>query len=43
VLEIDLPRPRTPDVLRTPHFHELCDRLAAVLFSQGVSAEDLEP
>ncbi len=31
-LDIDLPRPRTPDVMRTPHFHELVDHLAGVLY-----------
>jgi len=35
LVDIDLPRPRTPDLLRSPHFHELCDRFSELLFGRG--------
>jgi NitT/TauT family transport system ATP-binding protein len=40
VVPVDLPRPRTTEVLRTPRFHELCDELTALLFSEGIAGDE---
>ncbi|WP_067672490.1 ABC transporter ATP-binding protein [Nocardia miyunensis] len=34
-VKIDLPRPRTPDMMRSPDFHELHDYLSELLFGRG--------
>jgi NitT/TauT family transport system ATP-binding protein len=36
MLAIDLPRPRTPDMLRTPEFHAWEDRISDLLFGHEV-------
>jgi NitT/TauT family transport system ATP-binding protein len=40
-MAIDLGRPRHPDIMRTPAFHDLCDQLSEVLFSDHDTESEL--
>ncbi|WP_439710129.1 ABC transporter ATP-binding protein [Demequina lignilytica] len=40
IITIDLPRPRTPDIMRSPEFHAYVDQASELLFGIGGAAAD---
>ena len=42
VVEVGLPRPRTPRTLHEPEFHDLCRRVADLLFAESATGHDVD-